>query len=343
MTAHRTDPPDAAGAPSGVDPLSRRDPEAALEALRDHARQAGLDIPALEPLWGEFLALLGRYAALEIRLLGSVPLQFPAYMYEQPDGAPTNPLKEGVELARRERERMDLGSGALDDPIGFIEQQGVKVIQLPFPAEEPLLGAFLFDATTGPAILVDGARPRHEREYAAVHFYGHFLADYDPYRTWVCRHLDGEDVSEETRARMFASAFLVPPTDLALYLAESGVRLPEHLTGEILRGLRVYFDADDRALFGTLLSGGWLTSDRMAGLLVEAGPASGGRATPEDSAPAPRLPGRLVGMAVAAHRSGALSLSDLARTLDMDEAAALLIERTLSLGETGGGDAGRAT
>lgn len=327
------------------DPRSRRDVAGGMTDLMDQAREAGLDPGRLEPTFERFLGILNRFAELEVRVLGSVPLQFPTYMYEVDRGAAFEPLAAGTELARRERDRLDLDAGAVDDPIGLVEAQGLKVVQVAFPPDSGLLGAFLFDAGTGPAILLDAVRPERERAYAAVHAYGHFLADYDPYRTWVCRRAPtGGTPPEEVRADSFASAFLVPPGDLALYLSGSGVRPGEALTGSEMVALRVYFNCDDRALIGTLLSSGWLSPDGVATLLEAAGPPA---AEEEPSARDPDLsrgggaplPGRFVGMAVAAHRTGALTLAEMARYLEVDEATALLVERSLTVLDGRGTDA----
>lgn len=321
------------------EPLSRRDLAATHSGLRDEARRVGLNAGALDDTFESFLGVLRRYAEVEVRLLGSVPLQFPTYMYEGRGGPAGDPVREGMELARRERTRLDLESGAIDDPIDLIESQGLKVVQIPFPTETTLLGAFLFDATTGPAILLDGAAPRREREYAAAHLYGHFLADYDPYRTWVCRFDVGDKASpEELRSRAFAAAFLVPPEDLTLYLAGSGLRPGDELPPGILDGLRIYFAASDRALLGTLLASGWLTADRVADLPVGEAPPEP-RDEPSAAGPGLRLPARFVGMAVAAHRTGALTLAELARYLDVEEAAALALERSLTRGDERSDDA----
>lgn len=344
------------------DPAS---PDSTLKDLLARAHAAGLSADALRPVFERFLAVCRRFAELETKVLGSVPLQFPTYMYEVAMAEAADPVTAGVALARRERERLDVGSGALDDLLDQVEAQGLKVVQLAFPADCALLGVFVFDAKLGPALLVNAERPRAEREYAAAHLYGHFLADFDPYHSWVCLLAgEAELAPEELRARVFASAFLVPPDDLAAYLAAAGQKPGAPLPGPLLDQLRVYFGADDRAIVGGLLAGGWLAADALPDLLRRAprppeeeepaegepldvpleepgaeaaetaapGENGGGSApgAPPDGTPRGRLPARYVALALAAHRGGALTLAELARTLEMTESAALALERSMS-------------
>lgn len=350
-------------------------PDSTLQDLLARAHAAGLAADALRPVFERFLAVCRRFAELETKVLGSVPLQFPTYMYEEAMAEAADPVTAGVALARRERERLDVGSGALDDLLDQVEAQGLKVVQLAFPPDSALLGVFVFDAKLGPALLVNAERPRAEREYAAAHLYGHFLADFDPYHSWVCLLAgEAEAAPEELRARVFAGAFLVPPDDLAAFLKAAGQKAGAPLPGPLLDQLRVYFGADDRAIVGGLLAGGWLTADALPDLLRRAprppeeepadeeppaapvedpeaaaaeaaapGENGGGSApgAPPAGTPRGRLPARYVALALAAHRGGALTLAELARTLEMTESAALALERSMSPPEEEEGHARR--
>lgn len=310
---------------------------ATLDSLRTRAVDAGLAAAALAPVFDRFLAAVRRHAALETLTLGAVPLTFPAHLFtERPDAEP-DPLAAGLALAARERERLDLGHGAIDDVVAVVEAQGLKVVELPIPAEIPLLGAFIFDETCGPALLV-GSGPRAARDYALAHEYGHFLADNDPFRTWVCLKGRGAaDSPEELRAHAFAGGFLVPGEDLALYLQASSVTKGDPIGADLLRQLRTYFEADDRAVIGRLLADGWLTRGEIGPLMraVRDDPA-------EESPDGPALSARLVSLAVRAVRAGKLSLEGMAEHLDVDEGTARRIEESFHVDPEGGdGDADR--
>lgn len=337
-------------------PVEPPDLDASLRDLLERAVSAGLDATVLRPTFERFLLICRRFAELEAKVLGSVPLQFPAYMYEEALVEPQDPVTAGVALARRERERLDVEGGALDDLLDLVEAQGLKVVQIPFPTESALLGVFLFDAKLGPALLVDAGRPRAEREYAAAHLYGHFLKDFDPYHAWVCLLAgEAEPIPEELRARVFAGAFLVPPEELKTYLAAAGHRAGQAISAPLLEQLRIYFGADDRALVGALLAGGWLEAEAVADLLARAPRApepeegdavaeDSGAAGPEGAGASARpggLPARYVALALAAHRGGALTLAEMARTLELDESTALALERSMSPPEEVPGDARR--
>jgi Zn-dependent peptidase ImmA (M78 family) len=329
------------------------DPVAELVA---RATESGLDAEALTPLFERFVLVAMRHAALERAVLGSVPLSFPAHLLEGSasegaEGGATasavpadtlpgtaDPLARGSLLAARERERLGGDPAALDRLDRIIEDEGVKVVSLPFPDGSRLLSAFQFHADTGPAILVNARSPRRERDYALAHAYAHYLADHDPWHAWTCRDGGGGDSIEELRAHGFAGAFLVPDAALVAYLAAVSPALKSPVSAELVRQLRVYFEADDRAILGRLLALGHLATGEIAPLMAElGGDAAAAPAAPEewDDASSFRAEGhdiaeglsdRYVTLAVMAHRAGQLDASGLARALETDEATALGIE-----------------
>lgn len=311
--------------------------EATLADLRARVRDAGRDPQPLERVFEKFLHRCAGYAALEKLVLGSVPLQFPAHLLAQNPDEAGDPLRQGAGLAKRERERLDLGHGAVEDLFNLIGEQGLKIVELPLPDRSRVSGVFVFDASFGPSILVDASRTRAERDYALAHQYGHFLADHDPYRTFVCfRGVVPVESLEEVRAHAFAGAFLVPGQDMEDYLKAAGLRKGEPIRGDLLRQLRAYFEADDRAILGRLLASGWLKQEEVAPLLesLPGEPAAGG----------PRgggSPARFIALAVQARHDGRLSLAEMARRLDVDERTARRIERTFTVDEGEESDAHR--
>lgn len=301
--------------------------ESTLSALRARAREQGLRPATIEPLFEKFLLIVENYAALEKSMLGSVPLQFPAHLLLGDLKETGDPVEQGLRLAGRERERLDLGHGAVHDLPNLIESQGLKVIELPIPPESGLLGLFVFDESLGPAILVDARRSRRERDYAMAHEYGHFLADNDPYHVQVCcRSLKEAETASELRAHSFAGALLVPEGDLESYLRASGITKGQPFPAELISHLRTYFEADDRAIIGRLLASGWVERGEIGALMEE----TRVEPTVEVAAEGGTLSPRFVGLAVLARSKGRLTLAELARTLDVDEAAARRIESSFS-------------
>ncbi|HEX7878784.1 MAG TPA: ImmA/IrrE family metallo-endopeptidase [Candidatus Eisenbacteria bacterium] len=322
--------------------------------LIDRARASGLDPELLAPIFERFVTIARRHAALERAVLGSVPLSFPAHLLEG-SAAVTDPLAGGASLASRERERLGGDPAVLDRLERILEDQGVKVVSLTFPAGSSLLSAFVFHSDTGPAILVDAANFRRERDYALAHAYGHYLADHDPWHAWTCRTGGGGDSIEELRAHGFAGALLVPEAALTDYLAAVPPALKRPVSADLVRQLRVYFEADDRAILGRLLALGHITTSEIAPLMaglapVEGDPSAdtegsgaGGMFRGEGHDIAEGLSDRYVTLAVMAHRAGQLDTAGLARALETDESTALAIDGRFRREETGEEEDGQRT
>lgn len=309
--------------------------------LRQRALANGLPADRLGPLFERFVTIAIRHAALERVVLGSVPLTFPAHLLDEAGESDlrssADRLADGIALAERERDRLGADPADIDRLERMIEDQGVKVVTLPFPAGVSLLSAFLFHEDTGPAILIDGATSRHERDYALAHAYGHYLADHDPWRAWTCRLGGGGDSVEELRAHGFAAAFLVPAKALATYLSAVPATMLKPVSGELVGQLRIYFDADPRAILGRLLAGGQITAAEIAPLMRQLGPDAGTAGTaPNEEASADTdsewgagvgLSDRYITLAVMAYRGGHLDLAGLARSLETDAAGAAAIDQ----------------
>lgn len=303
-----------------------------LADLLAHATASGLDADQLTPVFERFVTIGIRHAALERVVLGSVPLSFPAHLmsFDAPD--PEDKLAHGVDLAERERERLGADPADIDHLERMIEDQGVKVVTLPFPPSSGLLSAFLFHADTGPAILVDATASRRARHYALAHGYAHYLADHDPWHAWTCRLGGGGDSMEELRAHGFAGAFLVPEKALTRYLSAALPDLLNPVSSELIHQLRIYFDADHRAILGRLLAGGRITTSEIAPLMarLESEPAEVDELPADEDSGSLSVVGlsdRYITLAVMAYRGGHLDLPGLARALETDEAVASEIDQ----------------
>lgn len=303
-----------------------------LDALRIRAAGTPLPLNEVEPVLRAFLDRARRYAELERMTLGSVPLSFPAHLLLGDLAEAGEPFAEGMVLAGRERERLALETGAYDRLIDDIENGGVKVIELAFPPDLDMLGAFVFDESFGPAILVDAARPLEARQYAVAHEYAHFLADNNPWTAHVCRNGGATDSPEELRAHAFAGALLVPGTELREFLEGAGVSR-DGIDAPLVRRLEVCFQADIRAILGGLLALGWIGRDDIA-RLMRARPDELDDAVPRNEAP-PLPTSRFVSLAVLARRRGRLTWDELAGLLGTDSVTARKVDSLFAEFEEG--------
>jgi len=299
------------------------DLEAALE--RD-----GLDPGLFGTLFGRIRTWAHRYAALELRLLGAVSFPVPEHLLEDLGTAP-NPES----LADRERGRLGIDHHDLD-LMSRLDRDGLKVARFPFPEGGDLEGVFLFDAETGPLLVVDARLEEPAADLVFARLYGHFLMDNDPYEIRLARRtVAGEDESG-TRAYEFAAALLVGRAELDAYLAALGWKAGDSLPAEAPAQLEVYFGVTRRMILARLLAAGYLGVDDLledlAGTPLESFPGEGNTIMAE----------RFVRLALEAHARGILTLKELARALDTDTKGARILASRFQLepeeedGEDGG-------
>ena len=144
-------------------------------------------------------------------------------------------VKQGDDLADRERSRLKLGDGPISDFIELLEAQGVRTFELDLP--EGVSGLFLTDRGHGlSAIVAAGEVPERQR-FSYAHEYCHLLADRRR-GGFVSSHENRDDLLE-VRANSFAASFLLP---------EGGVRATLRAIGkgDSARSMRTAaFDGSD--------------------------------------------------------------------------------------------------
>ena len=125
--------------------------------------------------------------------------------------------EQGQELARIERERLNLGFGPIGDLAAVLFSQGIAVAEHRLP--EGLSGLFLH-VRDRPFILVNAEEIGWRRRFSIAHEYGHALVDAS-LRVIVSRV--GDESARERRANAFAGAVLMPKEGILQFTESLGV------------------------------------------------------------------------------------------------------------------------
>jgi Zn-dependent peptidase ImmA (M78 family) len=288
------------------------------------------------PLTRDFLRdmvdFASRYARLEKLLFGGTRVAYSNVALGIDLSIGGNVMSQGERLAEAERARFGLRAGPILELGWLVEDQGVKILPLPFPDGAAARGGFFFDSGLGPCILVDAGATAVQRDYMIAHQYGHFLADYDPYIATICGHPGPETLDDprELRAHTFALAFLAPRSDLETYRTAFGLGPDAPVTADFVRQLQVYFALDFEAVFWRLLSIGWIDSKHVEKLLREnpdfVGAVDVDRMDADERVSFLGFPERFVHLVASAFGRGLIELEDAATYLatELDEAKHVL-------------------
>jgi transcriptional regulator with XRE-family HTH domain len=134
-------------------------------------------------------------------------------------GPPTYPLpsprtlvdaiRQGEELAQRERQRLGLRDAPLQELADLCAAQGLTVFALNLPGEMSSL--FIAHASVGPAIVVNFTHDAVHQRLAIAHGYAHAVCE--PMGT-IRVYTNAKELIER-RAAAFAAAFLLPAAGVA--------------------------------------------------------------------------------------------------------------------------------
>ena len=224
-------------------------------------------------LSAEFLAsmidMARRYARVEKMLFGGTRVVYSPSALGLNLSTTGDLVAQAETLADAERARFELPPGPILGIDRLVEDQGIKVLPLVFPAGAAARGGFFFDSSLGPCIFHDAAATQAQRDYIIAHQYGHFLADFDPYTHTICGHPGPEYVEDprEVRAHQFALAFLMPAADVAQYREASQLPVGDAIPREFVQQLQVYFGVDNEIVLWRLLSLGWIDASGIQALL----------------------------------------------------------------------------
>jgi len=114
-------------------------------------------------------------------------------------------VRQARELAKTERNRLDLQSQPISNLAELINSQGVRVGEHDLPGE--VSGLFFRHPEAGPFIVINEGHPTVRRRFSVAHEYCHALFDHDE-EALVSKI--GERSLREVRANSFAAHFLMP-------------------------------------------------------------------------------------------------------------------------------------
>jgi Zn-dependent peptidase ImmA (M78 family) len=141
-------------------------------------------------------------------------LTLPNYVRTLPGG---NAGTQGRELARMERERLDLGFGPIQDLTMILLWHRIVVVEHKLPKD--VSGIFLHLGGGRSFILLSTDEPPGRRRFSLAHEYCHALVDG---REGVVVSRLADSSRRERRANAFASALLLPREGILQFLSEIG-------------------------------------------------------------------------------------------------------------------------
>jgi transcriptional regulator with XRE-family HTH domain len=115
-------------------------------------------------------------------------------------------VRQGDELADRERSRLNLGTGPIRDFVELLEAQGVRAFELDLP--QGVSGLFLTDRGHGLSAIVAAGEVSERQRFSYAHEFCHLLADRR--RGAFVSSRENRDDLLEVRANSFAASFLLP-------------------------------------------------------------------------------------------------------------------------------------
>lgn len=138
----------------------------------------------------------------------------------RPPRAVMDAVKQGEQIAERERNRLGLGIEPLRNPLDLMERQGVRIAPLEGVAEEGLDGIYFETKDLGACVGVNTDADLwtgFRIAFTAAHEYAH----------WLLHDIEAEPLRSrrftkdlrEVRANAFAAAFLMPREGVQRYFA----------------------------------------------------------------------------------------------------------------------------
>ena len=164
------------------------------------------------------------------RLLGLDAERLAPSRYELP--RPQNrwdAIQQGERIAAEERRRLDLGDAAVADVAELLENQGVRAMTIPLPAD--VSGLTAREESIGIIVAANSTHAVLRRRFSYAHEYAHVLLDQNRAGT-VSRASDRAELLE-VRANAFAAAFLMTDTGLRRFIEGLGKGRPSRASSDV--------------------------------------------------------------------------------------------------------------
>jgi len=300
----------------------------------------------------QFVHLCLRFAHMEKSIQGEIVYDLSSHDLVLRGEHGPDLLADAEELAAQERRSLAIPDGPIEDLAELLDDRGIKTIQWPLPEGMRRSGAFLFDASTGPALLSLAPGDSVADRLILAHEYGHLLADVDPYENRFCQHHDDQAGSirgagqlyearrlpparvggvavSEMRADLFARALLMPPEHFrrSLALFEIDPRTDFELSR--LADLAFYYGVETGAAIARMADLRLLSLDRVRAIgteresLPQVQPCAPAPSDADAFAGSPtHHPARFVNLGIAMFLKRIVSLDQMAALLGIDRAAA---------------------
>jgi Zn-dependent peptidase ImmA (M78 family)/DNA-binding XRE family transcriptional regulator len=261
------------------------------------------------------LTLCKKYKELEqiLNMEPEDPLQFSGVARPRSKG---EAIRHGEIIAKKARDLMKLGMAPIRDLAGLLEVNSVKVLRFVFRTE--VSGAFAFSEELGACVFVNSGHAATRQNFTLAHEYCHTLLDWERRAQLDLNGLNKDKDPVETRADVFAAAFLMPEDALSQFFQRMGIAAPnKHSFGpyDVAR-IAAHFNASRPAVLWRLFNLKYIDTKTRDDLKeVRWSQVLGALGIRERDEPA-EAPGkvsqeRLRDMAVEAYRRGRISLGKL--------------------------------
>jgi len=138
-------------------------------------------------------------------------------------------IQQGERIAAEERRRLDLGDAAVADVAELLENQGVRAMTIPLPAD--VSGLTAREERIGIIVAANSTHAVLRRRFSYAHEYAHVLLDQD--RVGMVSRASDRAELLEVRANAFAAAFLMPDTGLRRFIEGLGKGRPSRASTDV--------------------------------------------------------------------------------------------------------------
>jgi Zn-dependent peptidase ImmA (M78 family)/DNA-binding XRE family transcriptional regulator len=178
--------------------------------------------------------------------------------YSYPPNVPF--YRVAKEVARKERQFLELNSG---DPVplrSILQGQGILVLEISFKSE--ILDGLFFIHDKRPVIIANAHNKNpFSRNFVIAHELGHVLMDSSSLSRF-CNSIEESEEVAEKRANFFSNEFLIPEDGLQIYFAECGyTKGKSKIQKYDLYHLVDHYQLSREIVLNRLLFTGWISED----------------------------------------------------------------------------------